>query len=421
MPVNTRTHPDGTWVDGYVPLQSDWTDLDRKIFSSWNGAQGGAYCAPLTGSGAYSFDTGGLQVTGPTRLTRGGVISGPASAFVFAAGTWPQIGPTHVARAKKIVQPITTYATKHQHLWTRNHPYGGIGSVALACRLTYTRVVETSPLYIPLRVVDGATLTSCTLHFRVISPRIVAPIAMPRMRIMRVPLASGSNSGSNLPQPLRAADDGFAFLPLVTSADTWFNDGKPQTFTYVCDQNHVIDTANFTYVVHLIEEVGAESPDDEFDGIRFTERKADVGYAQVNSTQDLVDPESSQNATEGDVAYSGLRMLLVDSDDNLAAGTADSNYAWSNGIWVMDNNWFRAEDCDTSDDFTPNWIVRVMGGKKNIGCTWQCQYPSTGQRLNFKSSSVETLTQVRLDRAKPHGNIYHSLVPAFEVTDLRFQ
>lgn len=424
MPNNTRTQIDAVWVDGYTPPASDWEDLERKVFGSWNGVRGGAYCSPAGAAGsAYTISGSGLQVVGPTRLSRGGTIYGAASAFIIAEGTWPEIGPTHAARARRIVQPISVYSTKYPWLWTRNHPYGGVGSVALACRLTFSRLVEVSDLYVPLRVVDHATLEKCAIHFRVASRRIVAPIAMPKMRILRIPRESGSESGTVLPEPLKTTADGlgFDFLPLVASPDEWYRGGAAQSFEYVCDKNNVIDVESYAYVMHLVEELGAQSPDEEFDGIRFAERKADCGYAQVNSTQDFVDLESSQNATEGDFAFSGIRMLIVDSDAQLDLGVT-TIASVVNGIWIQDtSNWPRAQDCDTADDFSPNWIVNVIAGKKNGTSTWQCQFPSAGQRMNFTSTSEETRTQIQITPAQPKGNIYHALVPTFNVKDLRFQ
>lgn len=415
MANNARTQADGTWVDGYTPPASDWEDLERKVFGSWNGDKGGAYCAPRTGD-AYTFDSSGLQVTGPTRLTRGGVIYGASTAFVIRDGTWPTLGETHAGRTRRIVQPISSYQTSRNYLWSRNHAYAGVGSVALACRRTDARsTIETADLYIPLRVIDGSTLSSVDLNFRVATKRLRAPIAMPKLRIMRIPHVTGE-----VPEPLKDTTDGlgFDFLPLVTTPTAWYADGAVQTFTYVCDQNNEIDVENYSYVAHLVEEQGAVTPDDEFDGVCFVERKVSA-YVTLTGANALT---GSIN-TEGTSTSAGYRILVVDSDATLATGEPEgSGYSAQNGIWIAAAGaWARATDLDEAADFTPNWIIVPSYGTVNGGAAWQCVTAAT--HLNLKAAAGASLayTGITIQPAQPKGNIYHSLVPTFEVTDLRFQ
>lgn len=423
MPNNTRTQPDGTWVDGYVPPPSDWADLERKIFGSWNGDKGGAYCAPsFSGGSAWTFGGSGLQVTGPTRLTYGGSLKGANGAFVIRDGSWPELGSTHSARSRSLVCPIYAYNIPPPstslssskmgriYLWSRRHPYAGIGSVALAVRATNSRIIETPEFYTPLRVIDGSTLTSVRIYFRVATKRLLAPIAMPKLRVMRVPRDTGGSSRTILPEPLKSTSDGqgFDFLPLVTTPDAWYNDGNVQFFDYVCDQNNVIDVSKYDYVVHLIEEAGASNPDETFDGVRLVERKADVyvvGSGSVTlSNSQVLDGFGSNNE----------RVLVTDSD---AVIDADLDSSASNGIWQSNSTgaWTRTADCDEPADFTPNWLVFAVNGDINQSAVWQCQFPSSNQRIDLGK------TQICIRPAEPKGNIYHALVPTFEVSDLRFQ
>ena len=425
MPNNTRTQNDATWVNGYEPPREDWEDLDRKIFGSWNGDKGGVYCAPYVNGSRYVFGgTGGLQVQGPTRLTYGGAIYAPASGFIIRDGAWPKLSSTHAGATRKIVQPIEQYHTQRHWLWTRRNHFGlvGVGSTALACRLTSSREIETSDLYVPLRVIDGSTLKSVELNFRVASRRIYAPHAMPKMRVLRVPKNSGGNFGETLPEPLKKTSDGlgFDFTPLVTTPDAWYNEGKVQSFTYVCDQNHVIDVENYSYVVHIVEEQGALTPEDEFDGIRFAERKNDVAYVVANTDTDL--SGSGALETDGDITFSGLRMLVIDPPSLMEDGVVGYS-AIANGIYTLNiaGAWTRAPDLDATEDFSPNWIVIANTSKKWRCSTFQCQFPSSATRVDVTSSAAASRTRISITPAYAKGNIYHSLVPTFAVSDLRFQ
>lgn len=439
MPTNTRTQSDVTWVDGYEPTAADWADLERKIFGSWNGDKGGAYCGPS--ATPWSFGGSGLKVTGTTRLSYGGSIKGGTSAFVIGNGAWPELGATHPARTRSIVCPINSWTygnpgrsfssalMTRSYLWSSYHPYAGVGSVALACKLANTSIVETCDLYIPLRVIDGAILRSVTIYYRVAQRRLLAPIAMPKFRIMRIPKNVADPALRTVAEPLKSTTDGRGYdsPTLLTSPDDWYNGGDVQSFTYVCDQNNEIDVSEFNYVVHLVEEQGVISVDDAFDGIRYIERKRNVSYVG-NNTLTLNANQTVDTATG---VGGGERVLIVDIDDDLASGTT-SNAALSslNGIWDGNSSgaWTRASDLDAQDDFTPFWIVTAIGesGGSNFGgvnnlTTWQCTSPTSSQKVDLATSANENKTQPWIQPAVPRGNIYHALVPTFELTDLRFQ
>ncbi len=441
MPNNTRTHTDGSgvWADGYAPPAADWEDLERKVFGSWNGDKGGAYSAPLGASGsAYVFNGAGFQVTGPTRLSYGGVVKGGSGAFTLRDATWPELKVGHAARTRSIVCPIHEWMIpanapitsgtwpSRTYLWSRRHPYAGVGSVALACRQTTSLIIETADLYMNLRVVDGALLTKVTIFFRVASKRKAAPIAMPKLRVLRVPRDSGDNFQTTLPEPLKDTTDGLGFdaPALVTSPDTWYSNGEVQSFDYVCDQNNEIDVENYSYVVHLVEEVGALFPSDEYDGVRLIERKQDAFLWCANSATLSGDVLTDGNQT----LTTGARIVVTDPDETIDQNTDPifgSYNSVRNGIWTTAAGaWTRATDCDDAQDFSPNWIVRVNSGGINANATWQCLHPDLTQRITLAGptgASEATFARPRLEPAIPKGNIYHCLVPTFEVSDLRFQ
>lgn len=411
MPNHSRTHADGVYVNGFAPPPSSWEDLERKIFHSWNGDLGGAYSP----SGNTTIGGSGLQVTTKVRLTAGGAIRGGAGVFKIRDGTWPRLSATHVASQRKIVQTITHFHGNYTHLWCKPKGFAGVGTVALACRLTTTPKAELPELYVPLRVIDGSKLVSVDVNFRVASKRIYAPIAMPKIRILRYPRDIGSEDVV----ALRAENDGFWSPELVTTPDGWYQDGEAQVMTYVCDQNHTIDVENYSYVLHLVEELGIQTPDDPFDGIRYVERKADCYAAQAHTLQDFTDTDSP--AIETGAAQQGMPMLMVDPDEAIDRDESIST-SYKNGIWLqMTGAWPRRPDLISASDFTPHWIVRVTYGTINGQSTWQCQYPSQNNRIVLTGSVGTSLTNIQITPARAYGNIYHSLVPTFEVADLRFQ
>lgn len=422
MGNNVRTQADGVWVDGYEVPEADWTDLERKIFNSWNGTRGGSYVGAY-GTDAYVFGGSGLKITGPTRLTKGGAIFGDAGMWVVRDGAWPSLADTHVARAREIFQPLRHFSSTTPWMWSRNHAFAGIGSVALAARATGGRTLELPEMYVPLRVHNGATLEKVEFVFRVAERRKYAPLAMPKFRVLRVP----KDSLTTKPQPLKETADGLGFAspPLVTSPATWYADGAVQSFVYECDQNNVIDITEYTYVLHIVEELGAQSADDEFDGIRFVERKPDV-VAVVKNT-DATSFAGGSIQSDGMNVLSG-RALVVDPD--FAAQTFESA---RNGLWIANaggvGHWIRTKDLDEVLDWTPGWIVRVLAGRTNGGSTWQCHFPTATQRMNITADpaaigSAATGTEYTwpsIIPAIPRGNIYHAVIPTFDVSDLRFQ
>lgn len=418
MGNNVRTQNDATWVDGYEVPEADWIDLERKIFGSWNGVRGGSYVGAY-GTDAYVFGGSGLKISGPTRLTKGGSIAGDAGAWVVRDGAWPQLADTHVARAREIFQPIRHFASAVPWMWSRNHAFAGVGSVALAARATGGRTIEIPEMYVPIRVHNGATLGKLEIVFRVAERRKYAPLAMPKFRVLRVP----KDSLTTKPQPLKLTSDGLGFASptLVTSPSAWYADGAAQSFVYECDQNNVIDIAEYTYVLHIIEEQGALTADDEFDGIRFVERKPDV-VAVVKNT-DTTSFAGNSVQSDGMNVING-RSLVVDPDF-----TAQTYESARNGIWIPSSPWVRAKDLDSELDWSPGWIVRVMAGRVNGGSTWQCHFPSANQRMNVSTATSQVgsaatgteYTWPSIVPALPRGNIYHAIIPTFDVADLRFQ
>lgn len=412
MALYTRTQNDGTWIAGYEVTTEDWEDLFRKVYGGINGDRGGTYRV----NGVWTIAGSGIQCSGPLRLTYGGqiVVSQDNSRIRLRNGAWPLLSADHEGATRTIIQSCRRGVSTTPYMWSRNHSYAGLGSVALACRKTGSQVIERPELIVPLRVHDGATLSSATFHFRVASARSAAPIEMPKFRILRRKYDEVDA------EPLKLTSDGtgYASPTAVTSGATWYNSGNPQTFEYVCDQNHVIDAASYYYYAQIVEELGANDPNQAFDGFRFAERKPDVRLA---GNQYIL--TGSPNIDDVTVADDD-RVLTVASDDALETGAVIS-LDDSNGIWIVDTGtgWTRASDLDEQADFTPGFIVAVTDGKANVGSCWQLEYPTNTQTISLVTtgSGGVQFDTVWLRPAVPRGNIYHSIETVFAVSDMRFQ
>ncbi len=427
MPNFTRTQPDATWVDGYQIPAADLESLAAKVFSAINGDRGGTYIghAPDHDS-TLEIGGSGLQLTGPLKLRRGGriEISG-TSRYYLEDATFPQLATTHALRTRKIVTPATTFRSPKPYLWASASGCVGIGSVGLAVRNASTPIeqsgtrnpfpfvareeIDRPEMYIPLRVHDGGKLSAVEVHFRVALPRVRPPNEMPKFRVLRFPL-----TGTPTPESLNSA--GYASPDVVSSGPAWYNGGEPQSFTFDCDQNNTIDTSLYNYVLHVVEERGAETPQDEFDGIALVERKADV----MVSTS--TDPTSSGGVGICDGAFTPIlqRYLVIDSEATLESNDFTSP---KNGIWIGATAApsTRANDLNDPSHFTPGALIFVKLGVVSGGTIFQIDRPTSNQAIVVSDDALSTDTPIRLQPAEPRGNIYHSAVCTFELTDLRFQ
>ena len=104
---------------------------------------------------------------------------------------------------------------------------------------------------------NGATLQNLQIFFSVgASHASIAGMNFPSMAIVRVPLGPVLGSAPT-DQPLSTSPNQSASNPGTGAA--WYNLGKMQQFQYVCNQNNVIDTSNYYYVLAVSDENGANA------------------------------------------------------------------------------------------------------------------------------------------------------------------
>jgi hypothetical protein len=114
---------------------------------------------------------------------------------------------------------------------------------------------------------NGATLASVTMYFAVSSPHTGAlPSSYPKINIYRVK----AQTGVSPPNLVAATDDldgtsfgqslvsgGFTAFPAPANLTAYVASSQVQSWTATCNQNNVIDTSQYQYIVEIRDENGA--------------------------------------------------------------------------------------------------------------------------------------------------------------------
>jgi hypothetical protein len=412
----------------YITLQSDWQDLADKAFKSVNGDKGGAH-APTS---PIVINSAGMVVTGPTEVNYGGTLETKAgSRFKLGDGEYPKLGPNHVGRTRVLRSPVhTRLCTPHYHFADCPGFTGSLQTMALT--ILTTAGLEQPKCHIPLRVHDGARLASGVVKLRVPNARTKVPLAMPRLRVIRVD-ASGTIESLRAPSATVDAD-GYSAFPLASSGDAWFAAGAAQAWSFTTDQNNIVDVSSYVYYVQLIEEVGTADGSiapTSADGTLVRERKRDVLYTFTDVPVDLTGwLHGSPPTPPGVTLVTGSEVLVAATGtDSIVIGGELVVYpkALYNGIWVVDTSgyWKRRGDNAVPSDFTPGFLVYEQ--YKSV--LWECTSPIYGSKIVLlgAGNALATppplaVTPVSLQLRTPRGNIYHSIVCTFDqIADMRPQ
>lgn len=405
MSAFSRTHDDATWTaPGYVTVPSDWADLSSKVARSLNGDRGGTWSP----SSLLDFAAGNVTVNGQALVAYGGTLKGlDAGTFVLnGASEWPVFAPGHALRKRSILHSMLPRVSKVRGNWVTDLATMSVRSIALGLQTTdRTSVTGPTPLRLVLRTHDGGTLKRAVFTFRVPTLRTTSPVRMPRFRVLRID-AQGNRKA--LTSTAAGADaNGWLSPALVTSAASWWNSGKAQTFTLPCDQFNVIDKSNFTYWAEIQEEGGATVGSPMPDGFLLREKKLDVDLAIVGAVSGAL---SGSKLIDGINTTAGMRVLIHQEP------TAT---AYQQGVWVASAGaWTRALDFDAVPDITTNCIVYVKSGSLNKGRSFQVISPLPAQI----GASAATGDGIFFGPLEPSGNAYHSLRLEFEdIPDMRWQ
>lgn len=360
------TQAPGVWITGYAVPTADWQSLDAKVFAAIDGDNGGCYApsSPITISGAGG---GGLTVSGPTIVSGAGCPAGTPGTITTTStatvtlndGEYQDLLAGHTGRSRTLVTSLAiseapppvflalpgaylapfTYPTIPL---SRNRTY--MAAQAQAPVMTMPNAVQ-AELHCPLRVHNGATLSSVAITFRVSQPHTSVPATMPKVRVMRI-----DSKGTVAPLTLTTDLQGWVSVPTPTSGSTWYANGAAQTLTIACNQNNAIDVSQYTYLVDILEETGGTSwplAATVMQGVK----AAVLNPAYVLSGVAVL--------VDGYTLVAGDRVLVVQGLPT------DGIYLAAAGAWT------RSTDMPASAPVTAGTIVPVLRGLQYAGQVFQ--------------------------------------------------
>jgi len=193
--------------------------------------------APTVAAGIRSSIVGGI-----TAGVAGGITSGAPGGFRLTGGTTDWVG-FDAPRTRAVAYPLPILGT------VDSSPDWQIGTYYLSASATTTQQNFMLPF-----LHNGATLNSLDIVF-LTATHVALPAVLPKVRIQRLPIAAGTDYVSGV-QTLSSA----AFQsPTPANVTVWNASGQLQTMTYTCNQNNVVDTSAYVYMLQLIDENGANS------------------------------------------------------------------------------------------------------------------------------------------------------------------
>lgn len=199
-----------------------------------------------TAAGIVSSTAFGIQTT-----VAAGIVSGVAGGIQLAGGVldWPTF---QFARSRGVSYPIIPAFVPSG--WTAGAAPGGASLQANA---------SNNALAILLPVMhDGATLNAVSVLLSVTTPHSAVPASLPTIQCQRMQVGV---SGNTLPitQDLSTVPvqsfGGTGTPPPPATGAAWVNSNKTQLLIYSCNQNNVISTASYAYVLYVTDENGANS------------------------------------------------------------------------------------------------------------------------------------------------------------------
>lgn len=240
----TRTLPDATWINGYVPTGANLDSLDGKTVKAINGDGGGSW-SPAT---AITIGGAGVRMIGATLgMNAGNVLP--------AAGKKIRFGNSDYFKK--------AYATSHMvALSDAIHQQDQRGQWRISTLLSDSGVQSMQPGYkmrAQIRVHDGSTLYLARFYYRIYAVHVAIPSQLPQFRVFRVDM-----SGVEEPMGSGAGIGPAGWVTLTTPANVAaYNAGgggggsAVQSFDYTVNLNNVIDVSKYRYYVEIIEEAGS--------------------------------------------------------------------------------------------------------------------------------------------------------------------
>jgi hypothetical protein len=194
---------------------------------------------------AFGFPFGGSTPSLAVGITSG-LVTTAAGGIQLAGGVndWPTFSSTRSQNISQAIQPLGgVYAG-----WIQS------GLKAIGNNSDSTGAGFVAPL---TALHNGGTLNNVVAYFVVGASHAAVPANLPTINVVRVPLAAGVGV---VPQYQALSSSAIqTFSPTPGTGAAWYASGDIQAMTYACNQNNVIDTVNYQYLMAITDEFGANS------------------------------------------------------------------------------------------------------------------------------------------------------------------
>ncbi len=329
------------WTDGSTVTPDEIEALVAGLAGAVNGDDGSTHAPPVQ----LVIDGAGMTLQGPLVIARGGVLETTSDIAAFGSATitnsdgdWPQIAPGSIVNNETRMIPCATGRGELAFTWNVRRENGGLQAFSPMFDASDGLGMRPSRAWMRLRAHDNATISSVAVYFHVGWPHTDLPSIMPSVRVLRV---DAFGNGSALTSVAAGADaSGYVFVPRPTTPAAWFNLGLQKQLVVPCDQNNVIDAANYDYVIEFVEEQGLK------------------GYPwQLTYTVPAFIETVAPVVRSGTQAV--RTVLLKDGSTVLVKDQADPR---ENGLYIVNSSgaWPRWDILGTSADFIQGLVVPIV-------------------------------------------------------------
>ena len=226
----------GQWLNLAVPQVSDFAAIDSNSVGLINGDGGGTW-AP---AGNIDVAGAGMWFCGPSLLQAGAVCETVVGGYIHLGDSdYPQLVDGHSGALRTIQTPCASAVSCYGFVLTETPLY-------LSAEFVGARAV------LPLRVHQGATLSTATLTF-IVGAHATVPTQLPRFRVCC------RDSAGNV-VPVSAGDHlGYVSPSTPASGSAWHAAGAVQALVATCAVGTVIDRGANTYFAEIVDESGTGS------------------------------------------------------------------------------------------------------------------------------------------------------------------
>lgn len=395
MSAFVRTKTAGTWTGALLP--ANLTDLGAKARKAISGL-GGAYLGPVTFS---TSDQDNPITLGDLVCKKGSTAQLAAAQTITLTGsTYPTFSTPETHKILQALAPFSSPSPEYLNFNCDSKWGAGVQAVALSVRRSDGTIDDMS-FVTPLRTHDKATLGKVTFRFTVPTIRKEDVFRKPRFRIVRV-------NDDGVIEPLKSTEadelgitadaDGFIEPTAGVTPAAWGE--QTHEVVYLCDQNNVIDAAEYAYQIEILEE--RFDPKKELDDGLFVYRAIDARFA-VDYAHSAQAPSGVPVSIDGVTPASGDVALYV----HFPLGDVHG------GLWtVVAGDWTRAPSMSSLVDFRDRMLIFVKEGTRNGNTLYQGRYLA---KPEADSDGIIAYLVVNCP-GESFGNIYHSAALEYSVS-----